>query len=54
MTITIKDGYTIEKKDGNYTLYYKGDRIIGNVTYKEMFWILKFLREVKQTVITKR
>lgn len=59
-TVTTKDGYTIEKKvltlslnkDEHYTLYYKGDRIIGNVNYKEMFWILKFLREVKQTVIT--
>ena len=59
-TVTTKDGYTIEKKvltlnlnkDEHYTLYYKGDRIIGNATYKEIFWILKFLREVKQTVIT--
>ena len=59
-TVTTKDGYTIEKKaltlnlnkDRHYTLYYKGDRVIGNATYKEIFWILKFLREVKQTVIT--
>ena len=58
--VTTKDGYTIEKKalvlnlnkDRHYTLYYKGDRVIGNATYKEIFWILKFLREVKQTVIT--
>ena len=59
-SVTTKDGYTIEKKvltlnlnkDRHYTLYYKGDRVIGNATYKEIFWILKFLREVKQTVIT--
>ena len=58
-TVTTKDGYTIEKKaltlnlnkERHYTLYYKGDRVIGNATYKEIFWILKFLREVKQTVI---
>lgn len=58
-TVTTKDGYTIEKKvltlsfnkDEHYTLYYKGNRIIGNVTYKEMFWILKFLREVKNSII---
>ena len=61
-SVTTKDGYTIEKKtltlnlnkDRHYTLYYKGNRVIGNATYKEIFWILKFLREVKQTVITKR
>ena len=55
-TVTTKDGYTIEKKaltlnlnkDRHYTLYCKGDRVIGNATYKEIFWILKFLREVKQ------
>ena len=59
-TVTTKDGYTIKKnaltlnlnKERHYTLYYKGDRVIGNATYKEIFWILKFLREVKQTVIT--
>ena len=59
-TVTTKDGYTIEKKaltlnlnkDRHYVLYYKGDRVIGNATYKEIFWILKFLREVKMTVIT--
>ena len=54
MAITTKDGYTIEKKDRLYTLYKNDDKVIGNITYKEMFWILKFLREVKQTVITKR
>ena len=46
MSVITKDGYTIEKKEDKYTLYYKGDRVIGNITYKEMFWILKFLREV--------
>ena len=55
-TVTTKDGYTIEKKvltlnlnkDEHYTLYYKGDRVIGNITYKEIFWILNFLREVNR------
>ena len=59
-SVTTKDGYTIEKKvitlnlnkKRNYALYYKDDRVIGNATYKEIFWILKFLREVKTTVIT--
>ena len=59
-TVTTKDGYTIEKKaltlnlnkGRHYVLYYKGNRVIGNATYKEIFWILKFLREVKQTVTT--
>ena len=53
MTIITKDGYTIEKKDGKYTLYKNDDKVIGNITYKEMFWILKFLREVKNTIITR-
>ena len=56
-TVTTKDGYTIEKKaltlnlnkDRHYTLYYKGNRVIGNATYKEIFCMLKILREVKQT-----
>ena len=59
-TVTTKDGYTIEKKtltlnlnkERHYTLYHKGVRVIGNATYKEIFWILKFLREVKQPVTT--
>ena len=54
-TVTTKDGFIIEKKslslnlnkDRHYVLYYKGDRVIGNATYKEIFWVLKFLREVK-------
>ena len=49
MTVTTKDGYTIEKKDRYYALYYKGNRAIGNATYEEIFCMLKFLREVKQT-----
>ena len=53
MTIIIKDGYTIEKKGDKYTLYKNDDKVIGNVTYKELFWILKFLREVNNTIITR-
>ena len=52
MTLATKDGYIIEKKDSLYVLYKNDDKVIGNITYKELFWILKFLREVKQTVIT--
>ena len=52
MIVTTKDGYIIEKKDSLYVLYKNDDKVIGNITYKELFWILKFLREVKQTVIT--
>ena len=60
-TVTTKDGYTIEKKsqtlnlnkDRHYALYYKGDRLLGNATYKDIFWCLKFLREVKNSIILK-
>ena len=53
MTVITKDGYTIEKKGSLYTLYKNDDKVIGNITYKELFWILKFLREVKNTIITR-
>lgn len=50
---TLKDGFQVEKrtitlntnKDRHYVLYENGNRIASNLTYKDVFWILKFLRE---------
>lgn len=47
-TLATKDGYIIEKKGSLYELYKNDDKVIGNITYKELFWILKFLREVNR------
>ena len=52
-SVTTKDGYTIEKKaltlnlnkDRHYVLYENNKRIASNLTYKDVYWILKFLRE---------
>lgn len=51
--VTLKDGFQVEKsaitlntnKDRHYTLYENDKRIASNLTYKDCFWILKFLRE---------
>lgn len=51
--VTLKDGFQVEKraitlntnKDRLYVLYENGNRIASNLTYKDVFWILKFLRE---------
>ena len=51
--VTLKDGFKVEKrtftlntnKDRHYALYENDKRIASNLTYKDCFWILKFLRE---------
>ena len=51
--VQLKDGFQVEKrtrtlnvnKDRHYVLYENDKRIASNLTYKDVFWILKFLRE---------